>query len=88
VYPKVFIASGKDVPAKAQDGKVVHLPYSDFLDAAGRPKAAKDIWSILVKAGVPRYAELVCFSDDPGEAAVVYYFLKLMGYPDIKVLLI
>jgi 3-mercaptopyruvate sulfurtransferase SseA len=88
VYPKVFIASGKDVPAKAQDGKVVHVPYTDLLNADGTPKAAKDIWNILAKAGVPRYAELVCFSDDPGEAAANYFILKLMGYPDIKVLVI
>jgi len=88
VYPKVLIASGKDVPAQVQDGKVVLLPYTDLLNADGTPKAAKDIWNILAKAGVPRYAELVCFSDDPGEAAVTYFILKLMGYPDIKVLVI
>ena len=87
-YPKVFIASGKDVPAKTQDGKVVHVPYTDLLNADGTPKAAKDVWDILAKAGVPRYAELVCFSDDPGEAAANYFILKLMGYPDIKVLVI
>jgi 3-mercaptopyruvate sulfurtransferase SseA len=88
VYPKVLIASGPNVPAKAQDGKVVHVPYTDLLNADGAPKAAKDIWNILAKAGVPRYAELVCFSDDPGEAAVNYFILRLMGYPDIKVLVI
>lgn len=88
LYPKVFIASGKDVPAKAEDGKVVHVPYTDLLNADGTPKAAKDIWTILSKAGVPRYAELVCYSDDPGEAAVDYVILKLMGFPDIKVLAI
>ena len=88
VYPKVFIASGKNVPAKTQEGKVVHVPYTELLNADGTPKAAKDIWNILGKAGVPRYAELVCFSDDPGEAAVNYFILKLMGYPDIKVLVI
>jgi len=88
IYPKVFIASGKNLPAKTQDGKVVHVPYTDLLNADGTPKAAKDIWNILEKAGVPRYAELVCFSDDPGEAAVNYFILKLMGYPDIRVLVI
>jgi thiosulfate/3-mercaptopyruvate sulfurtransferase len=86
IYPKVFIASGNTVPAKALDGTVVHVPYTELLNADGTPKAAKDVWNILVKAGVPRYAELVCFSDDPGEAAVTYFVLKLMGYPDIKVL--
>src|SRR5204863_6659049 len=81
VYPKVFIASGKDIPAKAQEGTVLHVPYTDLLNADGTPKAAKDIWNVLNKAGVPRYAELVAFSDDPGEAAANYYILKLMGFP-------
>ncbi len=87
-FPKLFIASGKDIPAKAQDGKVIHVPYTELLNADGTPKAAKDIWSILAKAGVSRYAEIVCISDDPGEAAVNYYILKLMGFPDVKVLVI
>jgi 3-mercaptopyruvate sulfurtransferase SseA len=87
LYPKVFIASGKTIPAKAPEGKVVHMPYTNLVNADGKPKAAKDIWNILVKAGVPRYAELVSFSDDPGEAAANYFILKLMGYPDVKVLL-
>jgi len=88
LYPRVFIASGRNVPAKAQDGKIVHVQYTDLLNSDGTPKAAKDIWNILSAAGVPRYAELVCYSDDPGEAAVNYFILKLMGFPDIKVLVI
>ena len=86
LYPKVYIASGKSLPAKVPAGKVIHVPHTDLVNADGTPKAAKDIWSILVKAGVPRYAELISFSDDPGEAASNYFILKLMGYPDVKVL--
>jgi thiosulfate/3-mercaptopyruvate sulfurtransferase len=86
IYPKVYIASGAVMPTRSVDGKVIHVPYTDLLNADGTPKAAKDIWAVLSKAGVPRYAELVTFSDDPGEAAVTYYILRLMGYPDIKVL--
>jgi 3-mercaptopyruvate sulfurtransferase SseA len=62
------------------------MPYTDLLNADGTPKAAKDIWNALVKAGVPRYAEITSFSDEPGEAASNYFILKLMGYPDVKVL--
>ncbi len=85
VYPKVYIASGREVPSKSQDGKMVHVPYTELLNANGSPKPAMEIWNILTKAGVPRYGELVCVSDDPGEAAVNYFILKLMGFPDIKV---
>ena len=87
-YPKVFIASGRTLPARTLDGKVVHLPYTDLLNADGSPKAAKDIWKMLMKAGIPRYAELVCIADDPGEAAANYFILKLMGYPDVKVMVL
>jgi thiosulfate/3-mercaptopyruvate sulfurtransferase len=87
LYPKIYIASGKSLPAKVPEGKVIHVPYMELLNADGTPKAAKDIWNILVKAGVPRYAELISISDDPGEAAANYFILKLMGYPDVKVLL-
>jgi len=85
LYPKIYIASGKNMPNKARDGKVVHLPYTDLVNADGAPKAAKDIWNILVKAGLPRYAEIICIADDPGEAAANYFILKLMGFPDVKV---
>jgi thiosulfate/3-mercaptopyruvate sulfurtransferase len=86
LYPKVYIASGKSLPARVPDGKVIHVPYTELLNADGTPKAAKDIWNTLVKAGVPRYAEIVSISDDPGEAAANYFILKMMGYPDVKVL--
>lgn len=86
VYPRVIIASGATLPAKTCDSKMVHVPYTELLNADGTPKAAKDIWNILAKAGVPRYGELVCVSDDPGEAAANYYVLKLMGFPDIKMM--
>jgi 3-mercaptopyruvate sulfurtransferase SseA len=83
-YPRVYLATGKDGSAKAFDGKVIHVPYTELLNADGSPKAAKDLWAILTKAGVPRYAELVSIADDPGEAAVGYFVLKLMGYPEVR----
>ena len=88
LYPKIYIASGKSLPARTPAGKVIHVPYTDLVNADGTPKAAQEIWNTLVKAGVPRYAELVSVSDDPGEAAANYFVLKLMGYPDVKVLVL
>lgn len=85
-YAKVYLASGRSLPARVPDGQVVHVPYTDLLEAGGRPKPAKDIWALLAKAGVPRYAEIIAIADDPGEAAANYFILKLMGFPDIKVL--
>ncbi len=87
-YPKVYLASGKLPPAKAPDGKIIHVPYVNLVNPDGAPKAAKEIWSILVKAGLPRYAEIICVADEPGDAAANYFLLKLMGYPDVKVLMV
>jgi 3-mercaptopyruvate sulfurtransferase SseA len=86
VYPKVYIASGTTMPTKRPEGTVVHLPYTELVGADGTPKPAKDLWKVLSKAGVPRYAELVAFADDPAEAAVTYVALRLLGFPDAKVL--
>jgi len=86
VYPKVYVASGEKLPSHAPEGKMIHVPFTELLNPDGTPKAAKDVWNILTKAGVPRYAELVCVSDDPGEAAINYFVLLLMGYPNVKVL--
>ncbi|HCY75435.1 MAG TPA: hypothetical protein DHV28_05900 [Ignavibacteriales bacterium] len=88
IYPKIYISSGEDMPVHTSNNKVIHLHYTEFLNDDGSIKAAKDIWNILDTAGVPRYAELFCISDDPGEAAVNFFILKMMGFPDIKVLVI
>jgi len=84
-YPRVYVASGKGVPVRSVDGKLVHLPYTELLKPDGSPKPAAEMWKVLAKAGVPRYSEIVTFSDEPGEAAANYYLLRLMGLPDVKV---
>ncbi|MFA7669997.1 MAG: rhodanese-like domain-containing protein [Burkholderiaceae bacterium] len=86
LYPRVYLASGKELPASLPEGKVVHVPYTELLDTDGRPKAADVIAKVLEDAGLSRYAEVVAVSDDISEAAVNYYALKLLGYPDLKVL--
>jgi 3-mercaptopyruvate sulfurtransferase SseA len=85
MHPGVFIASGETVPANLAKYKVIHLPYENFLNEDGTPKEAKEIWAMIDKAEVPRYTDLICFAEEPGEAAVNYFILKLMGYPVVKV---
>ncbi len=84
-FPRVFIASGDKPPAKVPAGRVLHLPQSGFVNAGGTPEAAKEIWRVLEKAGVPRYAEIVLFADSVGDAAINYVIFKMMGFGDVKV---
>ncbi|MBL8325236.1 MAG: hypothetical protein JNJ89_09800 [Rubrivivax sp.] len=90
LYPRVMVAMGAKPPAPAATGgpgaaRVVHVPLKNLLQADGRPKPAHDLWSLLAKAGVPRYAELALAADDAGEAAAGHFLLRLMGFPDVKV---
>ncbi len=84
-YPKIFVASGRGVPAGAAPGPVRHLPYTELLNADGTPKPAGALWKRMMDAGIPRYAEVLLYADDPAEAAVNYYLFRLMGWPDVKV---
>jgi thiosulfate/3-mercaptopyruvate sulfurtransferase len=88
-YPTVYIATGATatsrLPAGAPaDAKLVHLPYGDLLNPQGLPKPANELWNLLHKAGVPRYAKHVVIANDAGEAAVGYWVLKLMGLGGVQ----
>jgi 3-mercaptopyruvate sulfurtransferase SseA len=85
-YPTVYLAAGAKPSASAPAGaRLVHLPYTDLLTADGWPKPAKDLWSLLAKAGVPRYGEIVAVSEQLGEAAAAVFVLRLMGFADATV---
>lgn len=84
-YPKVFVASGATAATRTPDGKVVALPYTELLNPDRTPKPAAELWKRITAAGVPRYAEVILFADDPAEAAVSYFVFRLMGWPDVKV---
>ena len=77
--------SPRFAPAFVTQGSDLVLLRPGFLKADGTLKAAKDIWPLLEKAGVPRYAELVVFGETLGEAAVNVVVLRLMGFADVKV---
>ncbi len=85
-FPVVFVDAGEKPFAGGPAGRVVHVPLSGLVDAAGVPLAAKDLWKRLEKAGVPRYAELIATGADAGDAAAGYFVLTLMGYPRVRAL--
>jgi thiosulfate/3-mercaptopyruvate sulfurtransferase len=84
--PRIILVAGKFTSLSAPQGKIIELPYTDLLDKQGNPKPANDIWNLLTKAGVSRYAEIICVADSLGEAAANYVVLKMMGFADVKVM--
>lgn len=85
--PRVYIASGAALPVEPPPGSVIHLPASRLVNDDGSVKAATELWTAISKAGVPRHAQLVFVADDVGEAAMNFYVFRLMGYPNLRVLL-
>lgn len=86
--PRVYIASGAAPPAEALPGAVLHVPASRLVNDDGSVKPAAELWAAISKAGVPRHAQLVFVADDVGEAAMNYYVFQLMGYTNLRVLLL
>lgn len=84
-FATVFIASGEQPPSRPPAGRVIHLPASRLLDAQRRPLPAHQVWARLAEAGVPRYARVVLFADAPGDAAINYVVLRMMGWTDLRV---
>ena len=64
------------------DGRIV--AYEAYARSYASDDQGLNIWKLLEKAGVPRYAEIVSIADEPGAAAAAFYLLKLMGFPDVK----
>jgi thiosulfate/3-mercaptopyruvate sulfurtransferase len=87
LFPRVFIASGAAMPTRPVAGTLIHVPQQALFSAEGMPKPAKDILAELTRAKVPRYAEIVLVADDVKDAALNYLAFRLMGYPDVKVLI-
>ena len=85
-FPTVYVSSGNAAAQRRPSGTVVHLPATALLTADGAPRPAKDIWAAIHKAGVPRYARVVLFADQLGDAAMNFVIFKLMGFADVRVL--
>ena len=85
MFPTVYVASGNTAPKRLPQGTMVHLPATALLTPDGAPRPAMDIWAAISKAGVPRYARVVLFADQLGDAAMNYVIFKLMGFADVQV---
>jgi len=81
--PRVLVASGPLPPSSPPAAQVLQIAPDQLLNAGGAPKAAKDLWQVLAKAGLPRYAEVVLLADTQGTAAMNYVVLRLMGFPNL-----
>lgn len=88
LYSKLIIESGPKVSARAATAvseRCVHLSASTCFSPDGGVKSAAEIAAQLDAHGIDRFAEIVTTAKDPADAAALYFVLRLLGYPDVKV---
>jgi 3-mercaptopyruvate sulfurtransferase SseA len=76
-----LLATTGSAPAMAA---TIPVALNALLNANGTPKPAAEIWGVLDKAGVSRYADIECVGDTPGAAEQAYVILKLMGFTRVQ----
>ncbi len=84
-YSRVWIVSSVELPAELPFDSYIHVPWTQTVTEEGILKSAGSLWSLYDGADVPRFSELVCYSEDPAEATVHYFALNILGYPRVLV---
>lgn len=86
-FPKIYLESGEKPGAVESKLPVVHIPASGALGQKGLKDAAA-LYTYYGKTHkLPRLAEIVCVATDPADAALNWFALTMLGYPNVKVLL-
>lgn len=88
VYPRIFVDSGEKPARNVHvQGEVRHVPYTLAAQGEiGMLDWVKLYWHFKKDHNLPKLAEIVCFADDPAEAAFNWFALKQAGYPNVTVL--
>jgi thiosulfate/3-mercaptopyruvate sulfurtransferase len=84
-FSRVWVLAAEEVPAEVPVRTYRHVPWSANLDESGALLSAGALWTVYEEADVPYFSEIICFSDDPAEATLTYFALKLLGFPRVAV---
>lgn len=86
-FARSWLVLAEEVPEAVPADEYAHLPWEQLLTEDGRLQTAAALYTALDEAGVHRFSEIVCYSDQPAEAAVGYLALRLLGYPLVRLYL-
>lgn len=87
VYPRVFVDSGDTPSTRKVDGEVKHIPASKIMDNGNLMAPPKLYAHFFDTNKLHKLAEVVVYADDPADAALNWFALKQMGYPNVTMLL-
>lgn len=84
--PIIYVASGdKSIVNAPGAGQIVHIPASSVLDTSGLKPAADLYVHFEVNNKLPRAAQIICVADEPSDAMVNWFALRMIGFPQVKV---
>ena len=84
-FSRVWVVSAEEVPPDVPVADYRHVPWTENLNDDGALNAAGVLWALYENAEVPYFSEIICYSDDPAEATMTYFVLRLLGYPKVVV---
>ncbi len=89
VFPRIFVDSGEKASTTIKvPGEARHVPYTGAAKGEiGMLDWVKVYWHFKKDNNLPKLAEIVCFADDPAEAAFNWFALKQAGYPNVTILM-
>ncbi len=84
-FPRRWVVASADIPEHATDlGRVSHLPWPQLF-SSGRTRGAAATWGLMEDANMTYFEELVVTADTWEEATPVYFALRLLGAPMVRV---
>ena len=84
---RTWLVTSEEVPDDLPFDDYVHVPWSENLDEDGQLRTAGELWATYEDAGLSFFSEIVCYSDDPAEAALAAFVLRLMDFPSVRLYL-
>ena len=84
-FSRVWVVSSVEVPTDVPIHTYRHVPWTQNLTTGGTLDSAGNLWTLYEDADVPFFSEIVCYSDDPAEATMTYFALRLLGFPRVAV---
>ena len=86
-FSRVWVVSAPEVPDDMPVETYRHVPWTQNLTDEGLLDSAGALWTLYEDADVSYFSEIICYSDDPAEATMTYFVLRLLGFPRVAVYL-
>jgi len=64
----------------------INVPYTRFLTQTGSLRTVEEMAQVMGDSGISESDSVVLFGTDPSQVAYVYWVLKYLGHPQVRIL--